>query len=264
MLIGYISALAVGISLGLIGAGGSILTVPIFVYLMGIPPELATGYSLFVVGAAATWGAWQSHNARQVDTKIGILFAIPSFIGVYWSRSYLLPRIPLESTLIDTIIVTRDMIIMIVFALVMLAAAISMIRPTKPYRTPTQSKTYRRIALITTEGFLVGAITGFVGAGGGFLTIPALVILLGMEMKTAVGTSLMIIAIKSLFGFFSTTQNIIALDWTMLGIFTGMSAVGIILGGRLSKTISGDTLKPSFGWFVLIMGSYILLREFTG
>ena len=264
MLLGYMSALVVGLSLGLIGAGGSILTIPVFVYLMDISPELATAYSLFVAGAIATLGAWQANQDGKIDLKMGLIFAIPSFVGVYWARTFVLPGIPVQSNVFGTFSITRDTIIMLVFAVVMLASAISMIKPSKTTKAPSSQSAAARYTLISVEGFIVGAITGFVGAGGGFLTIPALVILLGMEMKTAIGTSLMIIAIKSLFGFFATTPDLGSLDWNMLSIFTGIAFIGIVIGGRLNRLISSETLKPGFGWFVLLMGGYILARELIG
>ena len=258
---GYIGALAIGVVLGLIGGGGSILTVPVLVYLLFINPVTATAYSLFVVGVSSLVGAIRNIQKGLVDFRTAIVFAIPAFIAVYIARKYLVPAIPESIFTIGDFSVTKNMAIMLFFALVMLVASISMIR-NKRADSDEESEISYNYPLIIIEGLLVGLITGIVGAGGGFLIIPALVLLAKLPMKKAVATSLLIIAIKSLIGFIGDVENL-AIDWSFLLIFTSISVVGIFLGIYLSNFIEGKKLKKGFGWFVLIMGIYIIYKELT-
>lgn len=257
MLIGFAGALFIGVILGLIGGGGSILTVPIFVYILGINPIIATAYSLFVVGSAALVGAVRNAQKGMVDFKTGIIFAIPAFITVYLTRKFVVPAIPQELFSVGDFMVTKDIGIMIFFALIMILASFSMIKGRKESNEQEVQYNY---PLIIIEGLVVGFLTGIVGAGGGFLIIPALVLLAKLPMKKAVATSLMIIAIKSLIGFLGDVQNI-EIDWTFLLGFTAISVIGIFIGLYLNKFIDGNKLKKGFGWFVLIMGIYIVLKE---
>ncbi len=257
MLIGFTGALFIGVILGLIGGGCSILTVPIFVYILGINPIIATAYSLFVVGSAALVGAVRNAQKGMVDFKTGIIFAIPAFITVYLTRKFVVPAIPQELFSVGDFMVTKDIGIMIFFALIMILASFSMIKGRKESNEQEVQYNY---PLIIIEGLVVGFLTGIVGAGGGFLIIPALVLLAKLPMKKAVATSLMIIAIKSLIGFLGDVQNI-EIDWTFLLGFTAISVIGIFIGLYLNKFIDGKKLKKGFGWFVLIMGIYIVLKE---
>ena len=256
---GYVGALLIGLVLGLIGGGGSILTVPILVYVLAVDPVTATAYSLFVVGTSALLGAVRNAKKGIVDFRTGIVFAIPAFIAVFLTRKFLIPAIPEELFSIGDYMVTKNVAIMIFFALIMLVASISMIRGRKDRGDGEEEVSYN-YSLILIEGFVVGVLTGVVGAGGGFLIIPALVLFAKLPMKKAVATSLMIIAIKSLIGFLGDLQNV-DIDWTFLVSFTSLSVVGIFIGIYLNKFIDGKKLKKSFGWFVLIMGVYIVLKE---
>ena len=259
--LGYIGALMVGVVLGLIGGGGSILTVPILVYLIGLNPIVGTAYSLFVVGVTSTIGAYKNFKKGLVDVKTAIIFAIPAFIAVYLTRLFLVPKIPDVVCSLNGFNVTNTIFIMVLFALVMLLASFSMIfkkHSTDDTNIP-EAITYN-FPLIGIEGFVVGVLTGLVGAGGGFLIIPALVLLAKLPMKKAVGTSLFIIAIKSLIGFLGDLSNI-DIDWSFLITFTFISVLGIILGIYLSKFISGKKLKKGFGWFTLVMSFYIIYKE---
>lgn len=261
ILFGYLGALLIGMVLGLIGGGGSILTVPIFVYILGIEPVLATAYSLFVVGSSAMVGAIRNLKKGMVELKTAIVFSIPAFIAVYVARKYLLPAIP--DTLLDTsnFVLSKSMGIMLLFAIIMLLASISMIRGRKegPIEESTPSFNYPMIIL---EGLGVGLLTGIVGAGGGFLIIPALVLLAKLPMKKAVATSLLIIGVKSLIGFIGDVQNL-NIEWGFLMTFTSLSIVGIFLGIWLNKFIEGAKLKKAFGWFVLIMALIIVMQELS-
>lgn len=256
---GYLGALLIGLVLGLIGGGGSILTVPVLVYLLGVNPVLATAYSLFVVGSASLVGAIRNMQKGLVDFRTAIVFAIPAFISVYISRKYLIPAIPEQITQIGDVVLSKNVAIMIFFAVIMLLASISMIR-NKRKETDEEQEIKYNYPLIIVEGLLVGLVTGIVGAGGGFLIIPALVLLARLPMKKAVATSLLIIAIKSLIGFMGDVQNL-EIDWSFLAVFTSLSIVGIFVGIWLNQFIDGKKLKKGFGWFVLVMGIYIIIKE---
>ncbi|ULC58802.1 sulfite exporter TauE/SafE family protein [Flaviramulus sp. BrNp1-15] len=256
-ILGYIGALIVGLVLGLIGGGGSILTVPLLVYLLGYNPVIATAYSLFVVGTSSMVGTYQKYKKGLVDFKTGLAFSFPSFIAVYLSRRYLVPGIP------DTIIsfgnyqLTKEMGIMIFFAIIMLIASFSMIKKNKNEDAIEKSQPYYKTFI---QGLAIGTITGIIGAGGGFLYVPALVIWANIPMKKAVGTSLVIVTINSLIGFIGDVQTLY-IEWVFLLVFTLISIIGIILGVFLSKFVSGDKLKKSFGVFILLMAIYIIYKE---
>ena len=261
MIAGYIAMLAVGISLGLIGGGGSILTLPILVYLLGIPPAEATGYSLFIVGWAAVFGAYRYAKLGLIAYKTGFIFAAPAFLGVYLSRAFLVPALPDSIVKLASFELTKNVLIMLVFSLMMVLAASSMIKKPKenaPEKKQIPAK-YKPF-LIALEGIVVGALTGFVGAGGGFLIIPALVYFADLDIKYAIGTSLMIIAIKSLLGFLGDIGQH-TIDWGFLVVVTGISVVGIFIGSALVKYVSSAKLKKTFGWFVLVMGVFILAMQ---
>ncbi|MBC2846780.1 sulfite exporter TauE/SafE family protein [Winogradskyella flava] len=258
---GYLGALLIGIVLGLIGGGGSILTVPILVYLLFVNPVTATAYSLFVVGVSSLVGAIRNIQKGLVDFKTAIVFAVPAFIAVYIARKYLVPAIPETVFTVGNFSVTKNIAIMLFFAIVMLVASISMIR-NKRADSPEETVITYNYPLIIIEGLLVGIITGIVGAGGGFLIIPALVLLAKLPMKKAVATSLLIIAIKSLIGFIGDVENL-EIDWSFLLLFTSISVIGIFLGIYLSNFIEGKKLKKGFGWFVLVMGVYIIFKELS-
>jgi uncharacterized membrane protein YfcA len=257
--IGYLLAIVIGISLGLIGGGGSILTLPVLVYLLGINPVLSTAYSLFIVGATSLAGAFTYLKKGLVSYKTAVLFSIPSFIAVFLTRKYLMPLIPEYLFSVAGIDVSKNLAIMVLFAVVMLMASYSMITDKAP-EAASEGQTNYNFLLIVLEGFVVGTLTGIVGAGGGFLIIPALVILVRLPMKMAVGTSLVIIAAKSLIGFLGDLGNQ-AIDWHFLLTLTGLSIAGIFIGSQMTRFIPGEKLKSSFGWFVLVMGVYILVKE---
>jgi uncharacterized protein len=260
VIIGFAAAILIGVSLGLIGGGGSILTVPVLVYILDIDPVLATAYSLFVVGSTSLVGAGTYIKKGLVNYKTALVFAIPSFMAVFLTRKFLVPALPDPLFTLGEAIITKNIGIMVFFALIMLAASYSMIFAKKCVDCNEDDPIVFNFPMIALEGSVVGVITGIVGAGGGFLIIPALVLLAKLPMKMAVGTSLLIIAAKSLIGFLGdlSTQ---AIDWQLLLIFTGLSIIGIFIGSALSKKINEQVLKTGFGWFVLIMGIYIITKE---
>lgn len=248
----------IGVVLGLIGGGGSILTVPVFVYVLGVDPIQATAYSLFVVGVSAAVGAFRNAQKGMVDFRTGIVFAIPAFIAVFLTRKFLVPAIPEHLFNLGDLEITREIGIMVFFGLIMLAASYSMIKGRK--EEEGEKEIHYNYPMILLEGSVVGVLTGVVGAGGGFLIIPALVLLAGLPMKRAVATSLMIISVKSLIGFLGDVQTM-PIEWPFLLVFTAISVVGIFLGIFLNKFIDGRKLKKGFGWFVLLMGVYIITKE---
>ncbi len=259
---GLLSSTVIGISLGLIGGGGSILTVPVLVYLFKVDPVLATAYSLFIVGLSSLVGAFPKYKAGMIDLKTAVVFGIPSIIAVFLTRKVLVPAIPATLFEVGGISVTKALAMMILFAVLMVAASVSMIRDKKKEETLSSEPRVFNYPMILLEGAVVGVLTGLVGAGGGFLIIPALVMLSKLPMKQAVGTSLLIIAAKSLIGFTGdVSENAATMDWLLLSIVTGLAIVGIFIGNQLSKKVDGAALKKGFGWFVLVMGIYIIIKE---
>lgn len=263
-ILGYIASIFVGITLGLIGGGGSILVVPILIYLFEIDVVIATAYSLFIVGSSSAVGAVSKYKNKLVDLKTAMVFGAPAIASVYVTRKFLVPIIPEEIITIAGFHITKDIALLLLFALVMVAAAFSMIlkREGAKEENETEGKVHQKFnyPLILMEGIVVGVLTGLIGAGGGFIIIPALVLLSKLPMKKAVGTSLVIIAAKSLIGFLGDLSNY-PIDWPFLLIITGLAIIGIFIGTKLSNYIPGKKLKPAFGWFVLIMGLYIIVKE---
>lgn len=255
---GYLGALIIGLILGLTGGGGSILTVPILVYVLLIDPVVATAYSLFIVGTTSAFGATQNYFKGLVDVKTGFLFAIPSFIAVFLTRRYFLPLIPDNMIETDLMVLTKDKFLMLFFAAIMIYAAYSMLtKPKIVLREITQKK---YIISLVIQNSIIGVIIGLVGAGGGFLIIPSLVLFARLPMKKAVGTSLFIITINSLIGFLGDAHSP-EIDWDFLFAFTSLSVIGIFIGIYLNKFINESQLKKGFGFFVLAMASFILFKE---
>jgi len=258
--LGYVIALIIGIVLGLVGGGGAIITVPVLVYLLSLNPVVATAYSLFVVGISSLVGAIQNIRKGLVDFRTAIVFAIPAFIAVYIARKFIVPAIPEELFAIGDFLVTKNIGIMVFFAIIMLLAALSMIRSKPKNGVNADEKVQYNYQMIVTEGLVVGLLTGIVGAGGGFLIIPALVLLAKLPMKKAVATSLLIIAIKSLIGFIGDIETM-DIDWAFLLSFTALSVIGIFIGIWLNRFIDDEKLKKYFGYFVLLMGIFIIFKE---
>lgn len=258
-IIAYLASALIGISLGLIGGGGSILTVPVMVYLFGVNPLLATSYSLFIVGTTSLVGAYQNFRNNLVSIRTALLFGLSSIITVFVIRKFLVPILPTQLFSIGGFQVTSNMMTMVLFALLMLVASFSMIKDKAIIETKSPANSGHTLRLLI-YGVGIGFATGLLGAGGGFLLIPTLVILLGLPMKEAVGTSLMIIAMNSLVGFTGDLGHF-QIDWLFLFKVTGIALAGLFFGIFLSKKIDGSKLKRGFGWFVLIMGGFILIKE---
>jgi len=260
-IIGYIASLFIGISLGLIGGGGSILTVPVLVYLTGIQPVVATAYSLFIVGLTSLIGGINYYRKNFVSLKMAVIFGVPSIAAVYSVRKFVVPAIPDNIFTIGNFVMTKNISVMVLFAVLMIAASISMIKSKECVDCPKEASNVKfNYSLILLEGIIVGSLTGLVGAGGGFLIIPALVLLGKLDMKLAVGTSLFIIAAKSLIGFLGDLGHL-EIDWKFLFIFSALSVAGIFIGSFLATKVEAQKLKKAFGWFVLAMGIFILGKE---
>lgn len=257
--LGFVCAFFIGLILGILGGGGSILTVPVLVYIFSLNPVTASAYSLFVVGISGLAGVIRNLNKKLINYKTGIVFAIPSFIAVYITRKFLIPELPELLFNFGNYQVSRDLGLMLFFAIIMLYVAFTMLRQNVRKASHPQIRSYS-MPILAAQGIIVGIITGIIGAGGGFLIIPALVFFARLSMKKAVATSLFIIAIKSLIGFIGDVENI-QIDWSFLLIFTSISVLGILLGTFLSKFIDDKKLKRMFGWFVLFMGIFIIVFE---
>lgn len=258
-ILGYFGALLIGLVLGLTGGGGSMLTVPILVYIMLLDPVIATGYSLFIVGTTSVFGAFQNFRKGLVDIQKGFIFAIPSFIGVYLTRSFIVPIIPDEIIQISSFTLKKGTFLMLFFAVIMFLAAMSMLKKKKIEVAEIAEKEASNIVLML-QTFIIGIVIGLVGAGGGFLIIPSLVLFAKLPMKKAIGTSLFIISMNSLIGFIGDVQNL-EINWVFLLSFTAISIIGIFLGTFLNKFINENQLKKGFAYFVLVMAFIILYKE---
>jgi uncharacterized membrane protein YfcA len=250
MILAFLGALAIGLSLGLLGSGGSILTVPVLVYLLDQPEKVAIAGSLAIVAGIAAAGAIPYGIQRRIEWRSVAYFAPPGMVGTYggaWLAAYISGTLQLT-----------------LFAVVMLAASWMMFRPQTLPDSDAEpvSRAYWKIAI---DGLIVGVITGLVGVGGGFLIVPALVLLGGLSMQRAVGTSLVIITLKSLAGFYKYLGVLaaagLALDWTVLAVVTGVGAVGSLVGNAVAGRLPQASLKRGFAVFLVLMAAFILYRN---
>ena len=261
-IVGYLLGLLMGITLGLIGAGGSALTVPIMVFLFQLDATLATTYSLFIVGLTSLFGSFKQIKEKRIAWDFVTLFGVPSILSIFVSRRYLLPAIPKDLFDLGSLTVSKDNLLLGVFSIVLMAASYSMIKK-QEYKEQQSNEKANNFNLVL-GGLVVGLVTGMLGAGGGFLIIPALVLWGKLPMKKAAATSLMIITINSILGFVFDEHGIRRIDWGHMFVFSIMAISGIFIGIKLSEKISGEKLKPIFGWFILAMGAFILVQQITG
>jgi uncharacterized membrane protein YfcA len=255
--VGYVASICIGLVLGLLGGGGSILSIPILVYLFNMDAVIASAYSLFIVGVTSLAGAIPKYREHLVDVRTGLVFGIPSIISIFVTRRWIVPSIPDVLLDIGSFTFTKRILLLGIFAVLMILASIAMIR--KRGELAADGNDFQFVSLIA-QGILIGFLTGLVGAGGGFLIIPALVLLTGIPFKNAVGTSLFIIAINSLMGFLGDVLNY-SIDWNFLLVITLLAVIGILVGNHFSKKISATRLRIAFGWFTLIIGTWILTKE---
>jgi uncharacterized membrane protein YfcA len=256
---GYLAALLIGVSLGLIGGGGSILTIPVLVYLFGIPPTTATGYSLFIVGCSSLAGAYKNYRRGNINGRAAMYFGFTSIITVLLIRKLLLPVIPDELAVVAGFTISKSLVTMLLFAVIMIIAAKSMIQKQPVVDESLQNQPIH-LPKALVRGVLVGILTGLLGAGGGFIIIPVLVFSFHLPMKEAIGTSLLIIAMNSLFGFAGDLLHT-RFDWWLLLPITAIAVTGTFIGRRLGQDLPGEKLKKWFGWFILLMGIYIIIHE---
>jgi uncharacterized membrane protein YfcA len=255
---GYAASICIGLILGILGGGGSILSIPILVYLFHVDAVIASAYSLFIVGATSFVGAIPKYRDHLVNIRTGFIFGVPSIISIFSTRRWIVPSIPDVIFQTDNFILTKRILLLGFFALLMILASFSMIKGKREMKSD-QNKI--KWFLVVLEGTLIGFLTGLVGAGGGFLIIPALVFLTGLPFKTAVGTSLFIIAINSLCGFLGDVSNY-SMDWSFLLTITSLAVIGILIGNKLQRKVSSLRLRIAFGWMTLAMGTLILVKEF--
>lgn len=262
LVIGLFLAFLVGVTLGVVGSGGSILTVPILITVFGILPQSAFLYSLFIVGVTALFGTIRGIAEKNIDFKTGISFGLTSIITVYLTRIYLVTNLPEVLFHIGGFELTKDLYLLLLFAILMLFASVSMIKKTNTLIEKNEIYFHRNKQVIFIfSGLIVGCITGLVGAGGGFLIIPVLFLIGKLSMGRAVGTSLFIITLNSFVGFLSNFQVGTSIDWQFLITFTSFTIIGVLFGIYLGKKINGSRLKRSFGWFVLVLGIYIIISS---
>lgn len=262
-LLGYLASILMGLSLGLLGGGGSILTVPILVYFFNLPALEATTSSLFIVGAVALVGGFKFHQEGLTNIKIGLSFAAPSFLGIYLARHLALPLLPDLIAIGNGIEIYKATLVMGIFAILMVLASLSMLGVIKLSNQEINPKSNLLLRYATTalQGIGIGFLTGFVGAGGGFLIVPALVNLVKLPMRIAIGTSLLIIAVNSLFGFSVSYLNGVQVSWSLQLTILLLALIGLYLGTKWAKKIDEKKLKTLFGIFVLIMGTLVLIDQ---
>lgn len=261
--VGFFLSGVMGLLLGLTGSGGSMLTVPILVYFFGIKPSVAAGYSLLVVGSTAAFGAvsyWRQGLIKMRDTFV---FVLPSTLVILLTRGLIVPAIPDPILTVAQYTLSKGAFIMSLFAFLMFFTSYLMLKPVKI--TPKDMAPYdpyqHPIKLGLGSG-MVGLLAGLVGAGGGFLIIPTLIILFGLSMKQAIGTSLAVITVNSLLGFQGDLFIAkIVIEWSILGPFLGLATVGMFLGIKLNYYVDGIKLKRGFAVFMLFLGVSILLEE---
>ncbi|MCU0446608.1 MAG: sulfite exporter TauE/SafE family protein [Microscillaceae bacterium] len=258
-ILAYFSALAIGFVLGLFGGGGAILTMPTFVYLVGINPVASSAYSLFVIGSSSLVGSMRYYRKGWLNLEAAVVFALPSVITVFLMRKFVVPAIPKIIFQIDKFLITKDLMIMLIFALVMLFSAISMLR-NQPTQVENENDKDLNYYWLFVQGVLVGLIAGLVGAGGGFLIVPALVMMANLPMRVAIGTSLLIIASNSLIGFLGDLGNA-PIQWQFLLTYSAMTIVGVLGGTYANRFIPAENLKKGFGVLVLLVGMMILWKE---
>jgi len=256
-IIGYPAAFLIGLVLGLIGGGGSLLAMPILVYLFSFQVTEATAYSLVIVGATSIFGACQRFTVSCIDLRTAFTFGLPSVLVVFVIRKWLMPYLPETILTFDSLFISRRLFLLSMFSFLTMGAAYVMItKKIRPLISFGKMKSFYLIII----GIVIGVVTGIVGIGGGFLIIPALLYLANLPFSKAVGTSLLIIAIKSAFGFAADTSHY-DFDWLFLFIIILIAISGIFVGNRWSVKVPQDKLKTSFGWFTLAMATIILVNE---
>lgn len=256
----YTASVVIGLCLGLIGAGGSILTIPVFVYILKTDPVASTIYSMFIVGTCSLVGSILSFLKKLVDLKAAILFGIPSVAGVFIARKLIFPALPEKLFLIGSFAVSKDVCIMICLAAIMFFVSLKMLKKKSSTLTMNNDIQTKRIFFLL-QGMVTGIVTGMLGIGGGFLIVPALLLWVHLPVRTAIGTTLFIITINSAAGFVSSYTSIV-IEWPLLLKFAVGAIAGILAGTKLSEKIQADNLKKLLAWFIIVTSVYVLYRQF--
>lgn len=261
-LITYVASLFVGLSLGLVGAGGSILTVPVFIFVLKMDPQTSSVYSMFIVGISSLAGGIKSIFNKLVDIKTMFVFGVPSVTGVLFARKFIFPAIPDQIFSLGGFVVSKKILFMFCISTLMFMAAVKMLQAASRKTETLPDEKNVKSGFLMILGFIVGIITGLFGIGGGFLIVPALYFWTRLPMKKAVGTTLLIIAMNSLFSF-STSYSSTPINWNLLLRFSLGAIIGILIGSRIAEKISGNYLRKIFGWFVMAISFYIVIKQFT-
>jgi len=253
LILAILAGTVTGIVLGLFGSGGSIIAMPALMYLLGVEAKSAIAMSLGIVAVTATLSAWDHWRRGNVDVRVALVFGLFGIAGTFAGAK--------------VGVMTPVVVQLVLFALVMYAAAWKMLKPAlvpQPASTgsqpPPQPAAEARLGHIAAHGIGIGVLTGVVGVGGGFLIVPALALLSGLPMKLAIGTSLAIVAAKSYAGFFGYL-GAVPIDWSMMMSFTAVTIAGSFAGTRLAHRFSQEMLKRSFGGFLVIVATYILIKS---
>ena len=258
--IGFFGAFLTGIVIGLFGGGGSILAVPIFVYLFKLNPVIATSYSMFVVGSSAAIGTLINIKKKLIEYKTAVVFTLPALVSVFLTRRFLIPNIPDTLLSFESFDITKEMGLMLFFSSIIILSSILMIRNSLGVATKTTTK--KNYGLLIFIGLGVGVLTGLLGAGGGFIIVPALVMFARLTIKQAVATSLIIITFNSIIGF-SSDVFLLKIEWNFLTLFTALSVAGIFIGTYISSFVRESTLKINFARFMIVMAAVIIFKELT-
>lgn len=264
-IVGYLAALGVGALLAVIGGGGAILALPILVYAFGLPAWTATTYSLFIVGCTAAIGAARHARAGAIDYAAAMRFGLPALVAIHLVRALLFPRIPASFAVPMMGVVTKDLLVMTVLAIAMMASAYGMLRrpPLKPLPLPPSSSSAVFVKSAG-RGFAVGLFTGMVGAGGGFLLVPALSMVERLPLERAIATSLFVIAVNSLLGF---TGDVIAgapIDWILLLSISGMAGLGMLGGTAFTRGLDDRHIRTVFGSTLVAIAVLMIGLEVKG
>ena len=245
----------------MLGGGGALLSIPVLVYLFHIEPALATSYSLSLIGVTAISGAYQNIRKKLIDYNAALYYGVPSVISVYAVRRWVMPNLPKVIFTFGDFTVDKNLFILIILAAVMLVAAYKMITtPNKTEEEPEHEVNHARLAFFAV---FIGAFLGLVGAGGGFLMVPALMYFANVHTKKAIGTSLLLVAVNSFIGFIGDMRSHVQIEWPFFFTFLFFSFTGVFIGNYMDNYIQGNKLKKAFGWFILITAVFIVVKELS-